>query len=80
MYPGFQFAGIVLVGEHGYSLFRKRHRSYFRSRRAVLMAGHFWYLIHAPELALSGHPIACFAPMDSNGACLSKTHARQAWK
>lgn len=32
--------------------------------------GHFGYLIHAPELALSDYPIARFEPMDSNGAYL----------
>ena len=32
--------------------------------------GHFGYVIHAPELALSDYPIGRFEPMDSDGAYL----------
>jgi len=32
--------------------------------------GHFGYVIHAPELALSDYPIARFEPMDGTGAYL----------
>jgi len=32
--------------------------------------GHYGYVIHAPEFALSDYPIAQFEPMDSHGAYL----------
>ena len=60
----------LLVSEYGDSRYQQTPPELFPIATSGVDGGHFGYLIHAPELALSDYPIACFAPMDSNGAYL----------
>jgi hypothetical protein len=60
----------LLVGEDGDYRYQQTPPELFPIAMTGVDGGHFGYLIHAPELALSDYPIACFAPMDSNGAHL----------
>jgi hypothetical protein len=60
----------LLVSEYGDSRYQQTPPELFPIATTGVDGGHFGYLIHAPELALSDYPIACFAPMDSNGAYL----------
>ena len=60
----------LLVSEYGDSRYQQTPPELFPIATSGVDGGHFGYLIHAPELALSDYPIACFAPMDRNGAYL----------
>jgi hypothetical protein len=60
----------LLVSEFGDSRYQQTPPELFPIATTGVDGGHFGCLIHAPELALSDYPIACFAPMDSNGAYL----------
>ena len=60
----------LLVSEYGDSRYPQTPPELFPIAMTGVDGGHFGYLIHAPELALSDYPIARFEPMDSNGAHL----------
>jgi hypothetical protein len=68
----------LLVSEYGDSRYQQTPPELFPLAMTGVDGGHFGYLIHAPELALSVYPIACFEPMDSNGAYLLGTSTFEA--
>jgi hypothetical protein len=60
----------LLVSEYGDYRYQQTPPELFPIAMTGVDGGHFGYVIHAPELALSDYPIARFEPMDSNGAYL----------
>jgi hypothetical protein len=62
--------GCSLVSEDGDFRYQQTPPELFPIAMTGVDGGHFGYLIHAPELALSDYPIARFEPMDGNGAYL----------
>ena len=61
---------LLVVSEYGDARYQQTPPELFPIATTGVDGGHFGYVIHAPELALSDYPIARFEPIDSNGAYL----------